>query len=113
MNKREDLVFHVVSKRKFREQFQAGRYNPPEAETEGLRCVDVHQLKEHLDRDFRSRKNLLILVIDKIRLESRISLHEEDGTYHISGGINQDAVIDKIRIDCTIEGTFDVSVESV
>lgn len=113
MNKREDLVFHVVSKRKFREQFNAGRYNPPESETEGLRCVTIQQLKEHLDREFRARKNLLILVIDKIRLESKISFHEEDATYLIHGGINQDAVIDKIRIDCSKEGTFDVTVASV
>ncbi|TVQ65667.1 MAG: hypothetical protein EA360_08715 [Balneolaceae bacterium] len=112
MNKNQDLIFHVVSRRKFKENYNSGSYFPPEAETAGLVCVPVTELKEFLDREFRTRKNLLILVIDRIRLDSKLSIHSEDGLMIINGPINQDAVIDKIRIDCNPDGLFDISVET-
>lgn len=112
MNRKEDLVFHVVSKRKFKENFSGGSYHPQELEEGGLLCVTVENLQEHLNKNFSKRKNLFILVIDRIRLESRVSRNEDEGLIYIEGAINQGAVIDKIRIDCNRDGLFDISIET-
>ncbi len=103
-----DLIFHILSKRKWQERNNAGTYSTGEDEIE---CVDSSTLNEYLNTQFHGRKNLLMLVVDRNRLSNSF-LREEDGKLYLERGINLDAVLDKIRIDSEKDGSFDIQVES-
>ncbi|PWN07557.1 DUF952 domain-containing protein [Rhodohalobacter mucosus] len=111
MSLKSDLIFHVVSRRKWRDLNKGGYYKPEDFhEKEFVECVTAGDLNSFLNDRFQGRKNLLILVIDLYRLSSRYKKHGETGRVHIMGGVNTDAILDKIRIDCNTDGSFDVEV---
>ncbi len=103
-----DLIFHILSKRKWQERNQSGTYSTGE---EVIECVDAGLLNEYLNSKFRGRKNLLMLVIDKSRLTQSVT-RDPNGFLFVSERINLDAVLDKIRVDSDKDGSFDILVES-
>ena len=109
-----DLIFHVVSKRKWRDRNKGGYYTTEESSSESndVECVTSHYLNEYLNSRFRGRKNLLLLVIDKSRLVNPIKKEDENNVLWVIDGINIDAILDKIRLDCDTEGKFDLMVTS-
>lgn len=112
---RPDLIFHVVSRRKWPSLNQGGFYRPEtEKKDEKLtiECVKAPQLNNYLNRNFKGRKNLFILVVDVSRLANRIKEDSESGYIYVDEGINVDSILDKIRIDCNKEGQFDLDVKS-
>lgn len=110
---RTDLIFHVVSRRKWPELNKNGYYSSENSEeTGGVNCVKAEYLQNHLNQEYKDRKNLLILVIDVSRLTSKVSDKSDGKTVFIEGKVNLDAILDKIRIDCSEDGSFDISVDS-
>ena len=111
-----DLIFHIVSKRKWRENFQNGIYSlKPYEETDNeaeIECVRLKDLNEYINRYFKGRKNLFILVIDSSRLERKPVMTVASEVIPIGKEIRSEAILDKIRIDCGKEGQFDLSVFS-
>lgn len=111
-----DLIFHVVSKRKWRESFQEGIYSiksdDDAEESSGIECVRINFLNEYLNQQFKGRKNLFILVIDISRLERKPVVREGLELIQIGNEIRSEAILDKIRIDCGKEGQFDLTVFS-
>lgn len=106
-----DLIFHIVSRRKWHLLNTEGYYKPEDFDEEtGIKCVEAKALTEHLNTYYKGRKNLFLIVIDKSRLVSKYKTDEGDGINYIMGGINLDAILDKIRIDCTPDGTFDIEI---
>lgn len=111
-----DLIFHIVSKRKWRENFLNGKYSLKmdgdlNLDTE-IECVRLSDLNGYLNRYFRGRKNLFILVIDISRLDRKPMLKEGSEVIRIGKEVRSEAILDKIRIDCGSEGQFDLSVFS-
>ncbi len=107
-----DLIFHIVSKRKWRDRNKGGFYTTDDT-TDGeqkVECISSVNLKDYLNENFKARKNLLLLVIDKSRLINPILKSQSDNIVWIKDGINIDAILDKIRIDCDKEGKFDLEV---
>ncbi|MEX2411177.1 MAG: hypothetical protein WD607_07355 [Candidatus Paceibacterota bacterium] len=111
-----DLIFHIVSKRKWRECFQDGVYSvksEDDSEKElGIECVRINYLNQYLNQQFKGRKNLFILVIDISRLAHRPVQSKESELIYIEKEIRSEAILDKIRIDCGKEGQFDLTVFS-
>ena len=108
-----DLVFHAVSKRKWKDLNKGGYYRPTEDEENlEIACTTAKKLNEYLNDNFKGRKNLLLLVIDKSRLTNKVKINKEDGSVIIENAVNIDAILDKIKLDCDTEGRFDVSVDS-
>jgi uncharacterized protein (DUF952 family) len=106
-----DLIFHVVSRRKWRDLNKGGFFQTEDFEDTGvINCVTSDKLNTYLNSDFKGRKNLLILVIDVFRLTNRYHFNNDNGLVEVSGGINTDAILDKIRIDCGEDGLFDIEV---
>ena len=110
-----DLIYCPVSKRKWKEFNTGGYYRPKieEEEIDSIPCATNGTLNSVLNESFKGRKNLLILVIDKSRLEPKIAVDKESGKVSVEGAINTDAILDKIRIDCNDDGLFDLEVESM
>jgi uncharacterized protein (DUF952 family) len=109
-----DLLFHVLSKRKWREYNNEGHFRIIE---DGIKlpieCVEPERLNEYMNEHFKGRKNLFVLVIVKSRVVNKIETILKDGfkVYAVTDGINTDAILDKIRIDCNDDGLFDLAVE--
>jgi len=108
-----DLIFHIVSRRKWPELNKAGLYKPEDFDSNtGIECVSSAFLQKHLNNDHFGRKNLFILVIDKARLTSKMKKEQDGEIIRIFAPINLDAILDKIQIDCNEEKKFDLSVKS-
>ncbi len=108
-----DLIFHIVSRRKWPELNKAGFYKPEDFHSDtGIECVSSEYLQKHLNDDHFGRKNLFILVIDKARLTSKMTKEKDGDIIRVLDPINLDAILDKIRIDCNEEKKFDLSVKS-
>jgi uncharacterized protein (DUF952 family) len=110
---KSDLIFHVVSRRKWHGLNKHGIYTPEIFEDTGrVECVEAQELSNYLNREFSGRKNLIILVIDKSRLSNAYQNKPETGRVLVEKGINLDAILDKIRIDCEPDGSFDVEFKA-
>ncbi|MEX0646605.1 MAG: DUF952 domain-containing protein [Balneolaceae bacterium] len=108
-----DLIFHIVSRRKWHNLNKGGFFKPEEFDEEtGIKCVQASFLNDYLNTGYKGRKNLLLLVIDKSRLINKYSTGKSEEFIYILGGINIDAILDKIRLDCTPEGTFDIEIST-
>lgn len=111
-----NLIFFAVSKRKWHEMNTQGKFSPQgndqDTEPKKISCATVVSLKDYLDENFRGRKNLLLLVIDKSRVITRVSMDNEDQLAIVDDFINLDAILDKIKISCNDSGTFDIEVAS-
>lgn len=106
-----DLIFHPISKRNWKEFNQGGYFDPKGTKYEdGIICVQADDLKTFINENFQGRRQVLILVIDKSRLQSRVSLNKERGQFKISERINLDAILDKVMIKPNKEGIFDIEV---
>ena len=108
-----DLLFHVVSRRKWPKLNKGGQYKPEGFDSEtGITLVAPKNINQYLNQQFEGRKNLLILVIDKARLTSSLSTDKEFGVVKLKAPLQLEAILDKIRIDCNEEKKFDLQVES-
>lgn len=109
-----DLIFHAVSKRKWREMNRGGYYRIPDEdageENKPIICVASEQLGEYLNNHYKGRKNLLLLVIDTSRVVCRIDNDKAENRWIVHDGVNADAILDKIRLNCNEEGLFELEV---
>lgn len=107
-----NLVFHVVSKRKWLEFNKGGYYDPVGSRyEEGIECVNADKLKEHINSNYKGRRQVLLLVIDKSRLVSKIEFDKERECFLVKDRINMDSILDKIYIKPNKEGVFDIEVK--
>lgn len=109
----DDLIFHVVSRRKWPKLNKEGIFAPEDFDPDkGIRCAVPQKLEEYLNSEFSGRKNMFLLVIDVSRLATDMK-KKKDGAYiTLHQPINIDAILDKIRIDANENGEFDISVKS-
>lgn len=106
-----NLIFHPVSKRKWSQFNKGGYFNPKVTKYgEGIICVKADQLREYLNENFKGRRQVIVLVIDKSRLLTKSSHDKEDELFKIENRINMDAILDKIVLKPNKEGIFDISV---
>ena len=106
-----NLIFHVVSKRKWQEYNKGGYYNPNGSRYEdGIVCVKAGKLKDHINSNFKGRRQVLLLVIDKSRLISKTVTDKETGQIFVKERINMDSILDKILLKPNKEGMFDIEV---
>lgn len=109
----EDLIFHVVSRRKWTKLNKEGVFAPEDFDpNEGMRCALPQNLEEYLNTEYKGRKNLFLLVIDVSRLATDMKKKKESGYVVLFQPINIDAILDKIRLDANDDGEFDITVKS-
>lgn len=113
-----DLLFHVVSKRKWQSLVKNGLYRPDTFdEHQGVDCVSGSDLNHYLNERYHGRKNLLLIVIEVSRLQKKSEIKviekqesKEINIYRIPEAIHKLAILDKIRIDCNEDKLFDVQL---
>jgi uncharacterized protein (DUF952 family) len=106
-----NLIFHAVSKRNWNEFNKGGFYNPEGSKYEdGIVCVNANQLKNFINQNFKGRRQVLVLVIDKLRLIPKTVFEKEKQVYLVKDRINMDAILDKIYVKPNEEGVFDIEI---
>lgn len=106
-----NLIFHTVSKRKWQEFNKGGNFDPEGSKyDEGIVCVTAGRLKEFINTNFKGRRRLFVLVIDKSRLINRAEFDKENELYVVKNKINMDSILDKIELRPNKEGVFDIEV---
>lgn len=106
-----NLIFHPVSKRKWKQFNKGGFYDPQGPKYEdGIVCVKAEHLKDYLNEYFKGRRQVLVLVIDKSRLLSKSEHDKEKDQFKIGDRINMDSILDKILLKPNKEGVFDIEV---
>lgn len=106
-----NLVFHAVSKRKWKQSNKGGFYDPQSLKNdEAIKCVKAEHLRGYLNENFKGRRQVIVLVIDKSRLMSKSSYDESDDLFKVEDRINMDAILDKIIVKPNKEGIFDIEV---
>lgn len=105
-----NLIFHVVSKRKWQEFNRGGYYNPiGNKYKDGIVCLKAPNLKDYMNTHYQGRRQVLLLVIDRSRLVSSI---KKEGEYlMVEEKINMDAILDKILIKPDKEGVFHIDIK--
>lgn len=110
-----DLIFYLVSARKWKERQKYGYYYPEADENSEvwIRCYLPEEVEEHANRLFSGRRKILLLVIHSNRISEKLEYREENGNQipMIKNRINLDAVIDKIQLVPNEEGKFDIKIE--
>lgn len=114
---KNDLIFHITTKKGWKEYQKNGSYEPESLEQEGfIHCSKGSQLQEIANRLFSGKRKILLLVIDvsTLRSELKYDSDEQSGEQfpHIYGPLNIDAVIDKIPVHAEQDGHFEISFSS-
>lgn len=116
---RQDIIFHLVSEKEWKEHQERGSYRPPSLEEEGfVHCSAGWQVEDAANRLYSGVRKMLLLVIDVASLEPEIRYEqsEEDSEElfpHVYGPINIGAVIDKIQLRPEQDGTFQISFDTI
>ncbi len=97
------IIYHVTTASEWKSAQDKGFYEAASLKTEGfIHCSEQHQLAGVLERYFKDKDELVKLVIDTSKLESRYvqewSPSLMDTFPHIYGPVNAEAVIDIIAL---------------
>lgn len=97
------IIYHITTKQEWNKALKDGFYTSPSIAEEGfIHCSQENQVDGVLDRYFSGKKDLVKLVIDTDKLQSKIifewSPSLQDTFPHIYGTINTQAVISVIEL---------------
>ncbi|NGP89054.1 DUF952 domain-containing protein [Fodinibius halophilus] len=114
---RHDLLFHITSKKEWKEYQNNGRYEPETLEDEGfIHCSSGEQIEDTANRLFSDKDKILLLVIDVSTLGENIKYEKDEETGekfpHLYEPLESSAVIDKIEVGAEDDGTFNIGFSS-
>lgn len=97
------IIYHVTAVADWDAAKERGEYVHPSLDEEGfIHCSQEHQVAGVLERYFSGKTNLVKLVIDTNKLNSKLvfdwSKSTADTFPHIYGPINADAVVDVVAL---------------
>lgn len=111
---KEDLIFHLVPRRKWKEWQNKGSFAPPVLSESGgqIECLRAGQVQYSVNKQFPGRKHILLLVINTSQLRPSVHYVDRDGESIpcLDGPLNLDAVIDKITLEPDEDGRFELDI---
>ncbi len=98
------IIYHVTTAAEWNAAKEKGFYESPSLKLEGfIHCSQEHQVAAVLERYFAGIKDIVKLVIDTDKLNSRFvfewSPSTEDTFPHVYGTINTEAVVDIVAMN--------------
>ena len=109
-----DLLFTIVDDQNWKEITAEGVFAPASLEESGyIKCIDEKDLEKYLNQDRLKGKELMLVVIDPLRIKDSIKAVKEDGfsIIKITGSLTTDAIIEKIDLKESKKGSYNVSVK--
>ncbi len=111
----KDLFFTVIEQQNWKEFTTTGKFKPTSVQEHGyIECIDEDDLEKYLNEiSSEQDQKLLLIVIDPLRIKSTIKNITEEGVkkIRISGSLDLDSIIDKIKIGPDKKGKFRFSVK--
>jgi len=96
------LIYHICTKSSWTDQQQESTYMHESINAEGfIHASDGHQVGGVLGRYFAGTDDLLLLVVDKDKVEPKLQYDEApigEQFPHIYGPLNKSAIIDTINL---------------
>jgi uncharacterized protein (DUF952 family) len=101
----QPYIYHIVSSDDWNAHRLQVEYQPRQFATEGfIHCSYLHQLSSVADRFFVGQNNLLLLVIDCSKINSKIIDENLEGGLelypHLYGKLPKSAVVEVIPFPC-------------
>ncbi len=96
-----DLLFSLINKQDWKEVTSSGQLKSITQDDDGyLTCLESNELEKYANTIYSSSEELLLIVIDPLRIQSPIKKANEEGfsVFRVFGSIPLDAVIDKITL---------------
>ena len=96
-----DLLFTVIDDQNWKEIAAEGTFHPASLDELGyIKCIDEKDLERYVNLEILKDKDLILVVIDPLRIKDSIKAEKEDGfnIVKISGSLTLDAIIDKIDL---------------
>lgn len=111
---KEELIFYLVPRRKWKEWQNNGNFTPPVLSESGgqIECLRGSQVQHTVNSVFSGRKHILLLVINTSQLKPSVRYVDRGGESFpcLDGPLNLDAVIDKIALEPDEDGRFDLDI---
>lgn len=94
----ESLIYHICTQASWQAQNNAPEYIHSSLEEENfIHCSEEHQIQGVLERYFEGQKNLILLTIDKSKVQPKIQYDNApngEDYPHIYGPINKNAIVE-------------------
>lgn len=104
------MIVHITGRDAWQRARRAGLYAGDTLETEGfIHCSTPQQVIRVADARFHGRRDLLLLCIDRARVQPPIRYEASEGTEqfpHIYGPLNLDAVVEVLSFEPESDGRF-------
>lgn len=109
-----DLLFTIVADQNWKEITKEGIFAPASLQELGyIKCIDEKDLERYLNQDALEGKELMLVVIDPLRIKDSIKAEKNEGfnIVKISGSLTMDAIIDKIDLIRSKKGTYSINIK--
>jgi uncharacterized protein (DUF952 family) len=109
-----DLLFTLINDQKWKEIAAQGTFHPASLDELGyIKCIDEKDLQKYINLDIHKDKDLILVVIDPLRVKDSIKTEKQDGFTIIKlfGELTLDAIIDKIDLKPSKKGDYTFSVK--
>lgn len=109
-----DLLFAVIKQSEWRQISQQERLKPASFEQDGsVDSFTGEHAEEIINHYFDEAEQLLLIVLDPLRIQSPIKRIKKDGFEFIAiqGEVKMDAIIDKIKLKADKKGSYSVHVK--
>jgi len=114
-------ILHITTRKAWIDATRTGQYIPPSLETDGfIHCSTTLQAVPVAGKYYKGQPGLVLLVVDPVRLTSRLKWEPpSDGSFppgiplgdafpHIYGPLNLDAVIQVLDFELDQNGNFSI-----
>lgn len=109
-----DLLFAVIKQSEWRKISQEENLKPASFEQDGaVHAFTGEYAEDIINHYFDGTENLLLIVLDPLRIQSPIKRVKQDGFDFIAiqGQVKMDAIIDKIKLNADKKGAFSLNVK--
>lgn len=109
-----DLLFTIVDDQNWKEITFDGVFAPASLEELGyIKCIGENDLENYVNLERFKDKQLILVVIDPLRVKDSIKTVKEDNfkVIQLSGTLTMDAIIDKIHLEQSKKGDYKISVK--
>ena len=106
-----DVILHIARRETWERAQSSGTYSPDSLKSQGfIHCSGVEQVIPVANAIYRARRDLVLLAIDRSRVEAEIrdeNLEGGDELFpHVSGPLNVTAVVSVLEFEPRADGTF-------
>ena len=109
-----DLLFTIVDDENWKEITSEGVFAPTSLEELGyIKCIGENNLEQYVNLERFKGKQLILVVIDPLRVKDSIKTAKEDDfkIIQLYGTLTMDAIIDKIHLEQSKKGEYKISVK--